>query len=898
MSTPARPDPPSATRRHVALIILWVLACATPCWALQDSLTTFRIQIQDDGVYRLEFDELQKQGLNGPVPIRSLELLNRGAPTPIDIEGAEDGLFGPGDSIRFIGHHLAGQSTYWHEYSPFNVYVLKIAAWTEDLAQETTDAVDASRSMPPAAIELPRITNEALYTSFHLESDLLRIPESGRTGAYEKSSLWAWLQINYLANRPATVPIDLSDYFAGTGEPVGITVRLIGGSNAASANALQIPDHMVQLLIDGEPIGEAVWNGRTATLIEQNWTPRDQPPSEGSELGIRVIPRYEEGNHEALIDVVFLDWIQIRYRRDLEVRSGQSRIQKKPSAANSRIRLTTSTEPAREDTFPVMEVFTSGGFHAAAAPEPSDSNQHINTHWRLELPGRADEFWVVRDEEFKSPISVELEKPSNLESSRDSVDYFIIAHPSLIEEFEPLEKYHESTGLKTEVVSVQDIYDEFNHGIKDPAAIRAFLSHSVQHRARPSARYVLLAGDASWYRKNHGELAEDQRLYDRDLIPSWTIRSRDGPVASDHPFVTFGDDDLRPQLAIGRFPVRTREEARSLVEKTIRYSSSKEAGPWRARMLLVSENSRNLNARNRRLTQSAVSAGLAADEVLAGASADPVMHQSELRASIDEGVLLLHFFGHGGRYMWQTMAANNGSGSNLFDMNDLDLLKPNQRLPVVLSMSCATGPFDHPQADSLAEKFVRLGNRGAIAVIAASARNSPSLRFTEVLIRELLEGRTVGEAMLAAKRERVASDTILFYNLFGDPAISAALPDFKIELKASRTPPLEITATIPVRGFRGRAIIEWYGEDGTFLDTVEVESDRFRITPPESSNGTKIDRLHVYAWQPGSSMDGSGALLFGDFAGEGGRLAEAATDVISGLSASRDYETAEDSDPE
>ena len=44
---------------------------------------------------------------------------------------------------------------------------------------------------------------------------------------------------------------------------------------------------------------------------------------------------------------------------------------------------------------------------------------------------------------------------------------------------------------------------------------------------------------------------------------------------------------------------------------------------------------------------------------------------------------------------------------------------------MVLSMTCYSAPFDHPSADSIGEKFLRVPGKGAVAVLAASWRNAP-----------------------------------------------------------------------------------------------------------------------------------------------------------------------------
>jgi hypothetical protein len=177
-----------------------------------------------------------------------------------------------------------------------------------------------------------------------------------------------------------------------------------------------------------------------------------------------------------------------------------------------------------------------------------------------------------------------------------------------------------------------------------------------------------------------------------------------------------------------------------------------------------------MEQRNDRLAQRAEARGRTAVRTLAAAG-DASEMRAALRRSFDDGALLVHFFGHGGRFMWQVGARSGGSGPDLFAMDDLDRLAPSDRLPVVLSLSCNTAPFDHPSADSLAEKMLRLSDRGAVAVVAASARNSPLVRFSEALVDELLSGHPVGEALLRAKAVGPHPDIAYFYNLLGDPAL-------------------------------------------------------------------------------------------------------------------------------
>jgi hypothetical protein len=92
-------------------------------------------------------------------------------------------------------------------------------------------------------------------------------------------------------------------------------------------------------------------------------------------------------------------------------------------------------------------------------------------------------------------------------------------------------------------------------------------------------------------------------------------------------------------------------------------------------------------------------------------------------------------------------------------------------------MTCNTGAFDHENEDSLAERFLLLPNRGAVAVIAATWRHRPPIGFSRALFEELAGGARVGEALQKAK-QAVNSKLFSFqYHLFGDPALAFVASD-------------------------------------------------------------------------------------------------------------------------
>ena len=145
-----------------------------------------------------------------------------------------------------------------------------------------------------------------------------------------------------------------------------------------------------------------------------------------------------------------------------------------------------------------------------------------------------------------------------------------------------------------------------------------------------------------------------------------------------------------------------------------------------------------------------------------------------------------HFIGHGGRYIWRTGPPDLKKNNDLFTLDDVSKLGNGERLPMILSMTCYSAPFDNPTEDSIGEKFLREPGKGAIAVFAASWRNSPSASYSKAVISNLLKpGATIGEALVRAKAQTNDRTLVEMYNLLGDPAVVLERPrdDATVEVR-------------------------------------------------------------------------------------------------------------------
>ncbi len=143
---------------------------------------------------------------------------------------------------------------------------------------------------------------------------------------------------------------------------------------------------------------------------------------------------------------------------------------------------------------------------------------HFRDAWAAGDP--AASYALATPDALLAPAAVELDALSTWRTATVKADYIAIVHRDLWDAIQPLLKYRADQGLQVAKVDVQDIYDEFNDGLVDPEAIRAFLTYAYRNwnsgGERP--RYVLLVGDGHYdfkFVSGHEAAESDPTLPDR-----------------------------------------------------------------------------------------------------------------------------------------------------------------------------------------------------------------------------------------------------------------------------------------------------------------------------------------------------------------------------------------------
>src|SRR6476659_9857863 len=182
--------------------------------------------------------------------------------------------------------------------------------------------------------------------------------------------------------------------------------------------------------------------------------------------------------------------------------------------------------------------------------------------------------------QIASPVNIAAHQPSRLHMPQAGAELVIVAAPQFNGQMQPLAAMHKAEGKSVAIVSTDEIYDEFNFGEPSPFAIRSFLKTAVTvWTAKP--HYLLLAGDASVDPRNYlgfGFL---------DFVPTKIVVTSELKTASDDWFSDFNNSGFA-QIATGRLPARTSDDAQTMTGKILSYASGA-IGSWNNQSMVVAD---------------------------------------------------------------------------------------------------------------------------------------------------------------------------------------------------------------------------------------------------------------------------------------------------------------------
>ena len=360
----------------------------------------------------------------------------------------------------------------------------------------------------------------------------------------------------------------------------------------------------------------------------------------------------------------------------------------------------------------------------------------------------------------KAPAAL-ISNESSAWQTHAGADLLIVSHQDFIGSLTPLKTLREQEGLSVAIVDIDDVYDECAYGVKTPYALKEFLRRARSWSIPP--RYVLLVGDASSDPKNHTGMNVE------DYVPTKLVEATYLETASDDWFVDH-DDDLVPDIPIGRLPVRTEEEAASVVAKLVGYAGTQQHSTACFVADLQGEDDVFNFADATEAVEALLPQTITPQEFYRGTLPDEDLKTTFL-AALNQGPFLVNYVGHGSVGVWR---------GDLFTTTEAQSLTNGLTLPIVVAMTCLNGLFQDIYAEGMAEALIRNPNGGAIAVWASSGLTEPynqSIMHRE-FIRALM-GTTparLGDAIIPAKGAMSDPDVRKTWVLIGDPSMRVTVP--------------------------------------------------------------------------------------------------------------------------
>jgi hypothetical protein len=393
-----------------------------------------------------------------------------------------------------------------------------------------------------------------------------------------------------------------------------------------------------------------------------------------------------------------------------------------------------------------------------------------------------------------SPYSIEnisLDDPTSL--FQGGVDWIAITVNQFVPQASRLKNWRENhirgiTSPQAQVIEIDDIYDNFSYGVRDPSAIKRFL-YWTQENWEPPVSYVLLFGDGSYDDKNLTGIGKTS------FIPihteGTTVYQSAGYLTSnpswDSWFVNFNEDTREvPDIPIGRVTASNVSEGKEWVDKLIDYEKS--TGDWRMKAILLADDAiKSDHSVVGEISHTTLMETLSdflpdwiyRDKIylmeypMSGSGTKPAAQEAHLK-SMSEGALVGFYLGHGN--------LTQLTDEKVVQIEDINHFSNWRKTPFYYFGSCDVGYFERPNQNCIGGYSNLYKDGGNIVSIAAGRATGYGTNgvFGRIIATYLFMSSmpNAGDAFLSAKVD-VGHST---YTFFGDPATSIMIDSVSLDV--------------------------------------------------------------------------------------------------------------------
>ncbi len=733
--------------------------------------TWVKIAVIDEGIYEIPFEDLKNLGLS-PIPSDQIALFSFGGRTlPSDVDSANvgmepvgfvlqdggDGVFGPGDKILFYGlpmrrHQWNGTEFVYfdHPYSDTNFY------WLGLYSEPGIGRIVAPQSLSGG------VNVDTAVRFYRHEQNLFNIAQKG---------LW-WL--GEMIQRDAGERMASMDFDFDLPGIVGthgtFEIQVVSGGKYQNRN--------VRIVVNGDTLGLLSMAGLMSRQLVVDYDGFRETNNRLS-LIVEVSP-YDTLWHNNS-DYVFLDYFDVKYTAHSTSQINGD-VYWEGDSLDATLQVASDISMVWDVSNPLL-------------PEVMNVS---NGSFSVELrPGSV----LYLHKDTRRPVYMQIFPVRHLrEMDVSGVRYLAIVPSVFGPIFGEYARWRADNILLPDgnghwrhgrgevlTVTVEDIFDEFGFGVRDPVAIRNFVRYVYDND--DSLLYLALVGDGHYDYKGYTTTFGN-------FIPPYEpyyLLNIESQLGANDLFFANMDGDLYPDIFIGRIPVRYRRELSDYIQKLRIYESGDATGLWRDRVLLVADDEYGENQTIGGDTQHMYYINLIYNNWIPH-SMDvshvyeiefprpaPRVRQGASEAFIREfnrGASMVVIFIHGHPAQL--------SHEKLFDLQrDAEKINAGRKNPFVFVASCKVGGFDRIKYPRSITEDWTLRPGGAIATVSSTVGefHSTNMRVFEGMVRTLQSDSAAhpsGEMLFNG----VAASGGIYFVLFGDPSIaySFVYPEYDVSM--------------------------------------------------------------------------------------------------------------------
>ncbi len=745
--------------------------------------TWVRVTVSQTGIQRINYSELLSMGLSNLDNIsvwghggKQLPFWNN-QPSyddleqiPLWMEKGSDGIFNQGDYILF---YAQGPVT-WSINPPDSMFTHQI----HDYADVVSYFITSSKPNP---FRIPTVSSPAAPATRTSSSyDALVYFERNDTNLIKSGRQWFGEIFDVYTTR---------SYSTGLNQPIAggkAMVRVSAGARSGSNSSFTVK-------ANGIPLGSISIS--SVSLTSQYFyfasvsTRTFELPYTQGELSLELT--YNKPTPAAK---AWLDYITVNARQSLSFGSKQLDFRDLESVGVGEL-----TQFAIQNATSNLLVWDVTDFHGPVNLSTTSQNGVSSFKRDTEVL----RVFIAFTANQAYSVTVVGEVPNQNIHGQPQPEMVIVTHPNFLSQAEELAQIHlEESGLKTLIVTNQQVYNEFSSGTPDVSSIRnmmrMFYNRSTSEVDMP--RFLLLFGDGSYDNRTQSKSNTNYILTyqsENSILVSSSFVSDDYFGLLDE---NEGESTGLIDLGIGRIPANTSEEANVAISKIRQYLHPSSKGNWHNQLSFIGDDGDgNMHMRDSDLLAKFVENNYPRYNIekiyfdayplvttSQGARYPEVTNAINNRAN--QGALIINYVGHANA-RWL-------AHEKVLMISDIQSWRNMDKLPLFVTATCEFSRFDDFSHKSAGEHVLFSSKGGSVGLVSTSrvVYANPNFLLNENFFKIIFSKRDskdgssndkyyrLGDVLRIAKTQSGTGNNKRNFLLLGDPALMIHYPELELSV--------------------------------------------------------------------------------------------------------------------